>query len=160
MNEDQSAGVQPNSSSVNLYFVMIPTHRNPNGGLLDFKWRRRFSRRHDKAIMRSVAFLYGGYTLLPGSEGCWMNGPGNFQVEGMRPFLFTADSREGANIIADMVCVHYGQLRVMAGIWALDVQFRDKREGLTPTSNAWRRRWLRVRYRGIWSLWRSTKPGE
>jgi hypothetical protein len=145
MNEDQSTGVKPHPSSVNLYFVMIPTHRNPNGGLLDFKWRRRFSRRHDEAIMKSVAVLYGGYTLLPRSEGGWMNDPGIFQVEGMRPFLFTAHHRESADIIADMVCVHYEQLTVMTGIWALDVQFRDKREGLTPTTNAWRRRWLAVR---------------
>lgn len=130
---------------MDLYFVMIPTHRNPKGGWFDFNWRRRFSRSHDKAIMRSVAALYGGYTLLPRSEGGWMNGPGSFQAEGMRPFLFTADSREGANIITDMVCIHYEQLTVMAGTWAHDIQFRDKREELSPTSNAWRRRWLTAR---------------
>jgi hypothetical protein len=124
---------------------MIPTHRNPNGGWFDFKWRRRFCRRHDEAIMMSVAVLYGGYTLLPRSEGGWLKGPGSLQVEGMRPFLYTAESREQANIIADMVCIHYEQLTVMAGIWAHDVQFRDKREELSPTSNAWRRRWLAVK---------------
>ena len=72
---------------------------------------RLASRDHARLrIVLSVAALYGGYTLLTVSEGVWMNGPGNFQVEVMRPFLFTASSREAANIIADMACIHYGQL--------------------------------------------------
>jgi len=36
-------------------------------------------------------------------------GPGHFQVEGMRPFLFTAETQEKANIIADLICIHYEQ---------------------------------------------------
>ena len=74
-----------------------------------------------------------------------MNGPRMLQVEGMRPFLYTAPSREAANIIADMICVYYGQETVMTGIWALNVRLRDKRKGLNPTTNAWRRRWVTVR---------------
>jgi hypothetical protein len=78
---------------MNLYCVMVPTHRNPSGGLFDFKRRRRFSRRHDEAIMINVAILHGGYTFLARSEGGWMNGIEHFQVEVMRPFLFTAEKR-------------------------------------------------------------------
>jgi len=72
---------------MNLYCVMVPTHRNPSGGLFDFKWRRRFSRRHDEAMMINVAILHGGYAFLTRSEGGCMNGVDHFQVEGMRPFL-------------------------------------------------------------------------
>ena len=113
---------------MNLYFVMVPTHRNPEPGrLFDFKWRRRFSRPHDEVILVSVAMLHSGYTFLPPSEGAWMRGlyP---QVEGMRPFLFTAGSREQADIITDLVCAHYKQEQVMAGVWAHDVEFRDRRD--------------------------------
>jgi hypothetical protein len=127
---------------MNLYFVMIPTHRNPNGRWFDFKWRRKFSRRHDESIMMIVAILHGGYTFLPRSEGGWMNGPYNFQVEGMRPFLFTAESQDKANIIADLVCIHYEQVTVMAGIWAQDVQFREKRELIPFFTNMLSPSWM------------------
>jgi hypothetical protein len=115
---------------MNLYCVMIPTHRNRKlkGGWFDFKWRRKFRRRHDETIRKNVAILHGGYTFLSRSEGGWMNGPNNFQVEGVRPFLFTAETQEKADIIADLVCIHYDQITVMMSVWAQDVQFRDKRE--------------------------------
>jgi hypothetical protein len=128
---------------MNLYCVMIPTHRNPNGGLFDFKWRRRFSRRHDEAIMINVAILHGGYTFLPRSEGGWMNGLDHFQIEGMRPFLFTAETQEKANIIADLVCIHYEQLAVMTCVWAFDVQFRERRELIPFFTNMLGSRWMR-----------------
>jgi hypothetical protein len=121
--EDPAAKKQPN-----LYCVMIPTHRNPTKSWFGFRWRRKFTRRYDDRLMKNVAILHGGYTLMPPSRGCWMHPPGHFQAEGMRPFLFTADTQEKANIIADLVAVHYNQLEVMVYVWGYDVQFRKKWE--------------------------------
>jgi hypothetical protein len=127
---------------MNLYCVMVPTHRNPSGGLFDFKWRRRFSCRHDEAIMMNVAILHGGYTFLPRSEGGWMNGVEHFQVEGMRPFHFTAETQEKANIIADLVCIHYDQLFVMTYVCGYDVQFRKKWEMVECYTSMLGPRWM------------------
>ena len=119
-------GLPPLPDLPNLYCVMIPTHRNPTGGWFDFKWRRKFSRRHDEAILANVALLHGGYTMIPRSEGRWMSRPGEFQIEGMRPFLFTAETQEKANIIADLVCIHYDQDIVMTYICGHHVQLRKR----------------------------------
>jgi hypothetical protein len=109
-----------------LYCVMIPTHRNPSWRWLNFEYRRKFSRRHDEAIKKSVATFSGGYTSMPPAEGCWAPRPDVFQHEGMRPFLFTAKSEWSANLIADVVCHHYGQHEVMLSVWSKDVQFRRR----------------------------------
>jgi len=127
----------------NLYCVLIPTHRNPTGRWLDFKWRRKFTRRHDEAILLNVAILHDGYTMIPRSEGGWMSRPGELQIEGMRPFLFTAETQEKANIIADLVCKHYDQKTVMTYIWGHHVQFRKRWEMIPFFTNMLSAKWVR-----------------
>jgi hypothetical protein len=127
----------------NLYCVLIPTHRNPTGRWLDFKWQRKFTRRHDDAILLNVAVLQDGYTMIPRSEGCWMSRPGELQIEGMRPFLFTAETQERANIIADLVCKHYDQKTVMTYIWGHHVQFRERWEMIPFFTNMLSSKWVR-----------------
>jgi hypothetical protein len=127
----------------NLYCVLIPTHRNQTGRWLDFKWRRKFSRRHDEAILKNVALLQDGYTMIPRSEGGWMSRPGELQIEGMRPFLFTAETQEKANIIADLVCKHYDQKTVMTYIWGHHVQFRKRWEMIPFFTNMLSAKWVR-----------------
>jgi hypothetical protein len=134
----------------NLYCVLIPTHRNPTGRWLDFKWRRKFSQRHDEAILKNVALLQDGYTMIPRSEGGWMSRPGELQIEGMRPFLFTAETQEKANIIADLVCKHYDQKTVMTYIWGHHVQFRERWEMIPFFTNMLSAKWVR-RLRGEFS---------
>jgi hypothetical protein len=127
----------------NLYCVLIPTHRNPTGRWLDFKWWRKFTRRHDKAILLNVAILHEGYTMIPRSEGGWISGLGELQTEGMRPFLFTAETQEKANIIADLVCKHYGQEKVMTYVMGHHVQFRKRWEMIPFFTNMLSAKWVR-----------------
>jgi hypothetical protein len=131
--EQNNTGVT--SDRKKLYCVLIPTHSNPTGGWLGLKWRRKFSRRHDEIILANVVFLHGGYTLIPPCEGGWMHSLGRLQVEGMRPFLFTAETQEEANIIADLVCSLYGQDEVMTFVWGWEVQFRKRREEIEFFAN-------------------------
>jgi len=126
--EQNNTGVT--SDRKELYCVLIPTHSNPTGNWLGLKWRRKFSRRHDDIILANVAILHGGYMLIPPCEGGWMQSLGRLQVEGVRPFLFTAETQEEANIIADLVCVLYGQEEVMTFVWGWEVQFRKRQEGI------------------------------
>jgi hypothetical protein len=127
----------------NLYCVLIPTHRNPNGRWSDFKWQRKFSRGHDEAILANVAAMHGGYTMIPSSEGCWWSPQDGFQIEGMRPFLFTAETQEKANIIADLVCKHYDQKTVTTYVMGQNVQFRDEREMVEFFTNMLSPKWVR-----------------
>lgn len=76
-----------------LYFVMVPTHENPRPG----RERQAFSPAYDEAAKRMVAKTSGGYTFVPPCEGGWVNPGGSLQDEPMRPFLFTAKSREEAD---------------------------------------------------------------
>jgi hypothetical protein len=111
-----------------LYCAMVPTHRNPTNRWFDFKWLRKFSRRHHETILNHVADRYKGYTLLPASEGCWTKTPGRYQIEPVRPFLFTARTQQETNIIADLIALHYGQDEVMKFVWGYDVEFRTQWE--------------------------------
>jgi hypothetical protein len=107
-----------------LYFVMVPTHQNPRPG----RERQAFSPASDEAAKRMVAKISGGYTFVPPCEGGWVKPDGSLQDEPMRPFLFTAKSREEADRIADALCIHYKQTSVMVGIWAQETQIRYRRE--------------------------------
>ena len=111
-----------------VYCVMVPTHSNPTKGLLGITRRRKFSRRHDNVILNYVAVMHGGWTLLPRSRGCWLAGFGEFQMEGMSPFLFTAKAKIQADIIADLICIHYNQKTVMKFVWGFNVEFRKQWE--------------------------------
>jgi hypothetical protein len=129
-----------------VYCVMIPTHRNPKGRF-DFKWRRKFGRGHHEIIMKNVALIHGGYTLILPSEGCWKLSPDRFQVESMCPFLFTAENRLQADIIADLVAIHYDQDKVMTYVWGYGAHFRKQWEMipfytnmLRPRPKEWRLR--------------------
>ncbi len=111
-----------------LYCVMVPTHSNPTKGLFGLTYRRKFSRRHDEVILRYVETIHGGWTRLPRSTGAWRTGVDERQIEGMRPFLFTAKAKIEADIIADLICIHYGQQVVMKFVFGYDVDFRKRLE--------------------------------
>lgn len=127
----------------NLYCVLIPTHRNRTERWFNFKWRRKFRRDHDEVILLNVAALHGGYTMIPRSEGGWMSRPGELQKEGMRPFLFTAETQEKANIIADLVCKHYDQKTVTTYVMGQNVQFRVERGMVEFFTNMLSPKWVR-----------------
>jgi len=115
-----------------LIGIMVPTHRNPaKGGLFGLTQRRKFSRRHDDVILKYVANVHGGWTLLPRATGAWRTGVDECQIEGMRLLLFTAKTTMEAAIIADLICIHYDQEVVMKIVWGYGVEFR-KRWGMIP----------------------------
>ena len=118
-----------------LYCVMVPTHSNPRKGLFGLTYRRKFSRRHDDIILEYVANVHGGWTRLPRSTGAWRTGVDKFQIEGMRPFLFTAKAKIEADIIADLICIHYDQRAVMKFVWGYDVEFRKRWEMIPYFTN-------------------------
>lgn len=110
-----------------LICVMVPTHSNPTKGLFGLTYRRKFSRRHDEVILNYVETVHDGWTRLQPATGCWRNGDER-QIEGMRPFLFTAKSKIEAHIIADLICIHYDQKVVMKFVLGSDVEFRRRWE--------------------------------
>jgi hypothetical protein len=114
-----------------LIGIMVPTHRNPAKGLFGLTQRRKFSRRHDDVILKYVANVHGGWTLLPRATGAWRTGVDECQIEGMRLLLFTAKTTMEADIIADLICIHYDQEVVMKIAWGYGVEFR-KRWGMIP----------------------------
>jgi hypothetical protein len=130
-----------------MYCVMVPTHANPDPkqGLFCKTRRRKFSRHDDDVIMNYVAARHGGWTLLPPSTGCWQTGIDERQIEGMRPFLFTAKTKIESDIIADLICNHYGQETVMKFVLGYDVELRKRWEMIPFFTNVLvpkKRRWL------------------
>jgi hypothetical protein len=92
-----------------------------------------------------VAAVHGGWTLFPPSTGCWRSGINKLQIEGMRPFLFTAKTKIQSDIIADLICIHYGQETVMKFVLGYDVEFRKQWEMIPFFTNVLvpkKRHWL------------------
>jgi len=118
-----------------LICIMVPTHRNPARGLFGLTYRQKFSRRHDGVILKYVADVHGGWTLLPRATGGWRTGPDEYQIEGMRLLLFTARTKIEADIIADLICIHYDQKEVMKIVWGSGVEFRKRWEMIPYFTN-------------------------
>lgn len=72
-----------------------------------------------------------------------MPGPDKLQIEGMRPFLFTVETQEKANIIVDLVCKHYEQDVVMTYVCGDHVQFRKGWEMIPFFTNMLDPKWVR-----------------